>query len=488
MKKNPIEIIFVATEFAPYAQYGGLADVIAGLPRVLAQMGHSVSIFLPHYMQFHTVDEKITTLYDNLNVPILNYTRPLKISRLNTESSVAIYLLHNHDLFSRQGLYGEDYRDYPDNAERFIFFNKAVLIAIKTLGINCDILHVHNWQCGLIPVYLKSNFLNDPFWGNIKTLYTFHNAAYQGLFWHFDMPMTGLPWKLFNPEQLEYFGKINFHKAGIIFADAFNTVSSTYAKEIRNEPYGAGLEGLFSKFQDRFRGILNGVDTQIWNPINDRFLPSVFSADALTAKGNCKTAIMEKAGLPPSTNLPLLIFPGKFIERKGIEILRPLIPDLMARNIPLIIAGRGHPSYEQYFTEIAAEYPGRLAVILHEETEILHQLIAGGDILLMPSKIEPSGLIQMVGQLYGTLPVAHKTGGLVDSIAPFQTEDDAESATGFLFEEYSSDAFKQSLDQAIDIWKNHQDLWQKMIRAAMSQDYSWEKQALQYIDIYHTIL
>jgi starch synthase len=435
------------------------------------------------------------------------------LSRL-PDSDIPVYLIEQADFFERDdpgrksGLYqwttpDGDKRDYADNCERYIFFCRAVLEALPLLGYWPDVLHANDWQTGLIPVYLKEMYgpqSRDSYalpperrtvgFDRIHTLFTIHNIAYQGNFWHLDMPLTGLDWKLFNNRQLEFYGHLSFLKAGIVFADRLNTVSPSYAREIQTPYYGYGMQGVLSERRNDLFGIVNGVDYVEWNPATDPQLAAHYDADSVsTGKPRCKQALQQLYNLPVEPRIPLLAVVARLAEQKGIPLILGAADALLDQGCQLVVLGEGDPKYHQQLTELRGRYSQRVGLTLGFDEALAHQIEAGADIFLMPSFYEPSGLNQLYSMRYGTVPVVRATGGLADTVADCTPESlAAGNATGFSFVARTADALFETVQRALSLYREQPDQWLRLVRTGMRQDWSWDRSAAEYERLYEKIV
>lgn len=484
-----MNILLAASEAVPFAKTGGLADVCGALPVELTRLGHRAALILPAYRQVRYSGMPITPLGIHFIVPIgsKTVTGQLLLSRLPAgDVEVPVYLVQQDDYYDREELYRRDGQDYEDNCERFVFFSRAVLEAIRLLELEVDVLHVNDWQTGLVPAYLKIEYRKLPRYERIASLLTIHNIAYQGMFWHWDMLLTGLDWKYFNWHQMEYYGKLNLLKTGIVFADAINTVSPRYAQEIQTPQFGRGLEGVLQNRRDVLSGILNGIDEGVWNPATDRHLAANYTADTVEqGKPTCKAALQRELGLAERPDVPLVGMIGRLDDQKGFDLVAEIIPEWVEnRDVQWAILGKGEPKYHRLFTELAQRSPAKVATRLEFSDALAHKIEAGADIFLMPSRFEPCGLNQMYSLKYGTVPVVRETGGLADTITN-ATPDSlmAGIANGFSFQEDNSNALAEILTRACDSF-HRKDLWSRLVDVGMRQDWSWRHSAQQYIDLY----
>ncbi|NLE38940.1 MAG: glycogen synthase GlgA [Pirellulaceae bacterium] len=482
-----MNILMATSEAVPFSKTGGLADVCGALPGALAALGHKPALILPAYRSSWCCGQAIEPMGIDFIVPIGSkmVTGHLLQSTM-PGGNVPVYLVQQDQYFDRDGLYQADGKDYIDNCERFVFFSRAVLEAIRLLDLRVDLLHVNDWQTGLIPAYLKVEYHGIARYENVASLLTIHNLAYQGQFWHWDMLLTGLDWKYFNWQQMEFHGYLNLLKTGIVFADSVNTVSPRYAQEIQSPTFGCGLEGTLQQRRGVLSGILNGMDSSHWNPATDPNLPANYTVEThAKGKAACKAALQDEVGLPRQPDVPLVGLIGRLCRQKGIdliiEVMRQWAKD---REVQWVILGTGDQEYHQKLEELAGRHPGKIAVRLAFSGPLAHQIEAGSDMFLMPSWYEPCGLNQMYSLAYGTVPVVRATGGLADTIVDANEETlQAGTANGFSFSDYSEMALAESLRRACDAYADKK-VWNQLIETGMRQDWSWKRSARQYLTLY----
>ena len=464
----------VSSEAAPLAKTGGLADVVGALPVALREQGDEAAVVIPRY---GSIDLKgARRVYDGIAV----YLGPVRhdISIYQAPAEFPFYLVDCPPLFDRKGLYGESGMDYPDNHIRFAVFARAALAVARVL-FRTQVFHCHDWQAGLVPALLRSSFATDPTFLGVKTLFTIHNLGYQGLFPKSALEEAGLDPEIFQPGGVEFFGQISYIKGGIAFADALNTVSPTYAREIQTPEYGFGLDGALRARANVLSGILNGVDYRDWNPETDALIPARYSADDLAGKRICKQRLLEETGLPPAAlDRPLIGIVSRFTRQKGTDLLAEVAGRIAAEDLYLVALGSGDPEYEAFFRAMAAEHPGRIAVRLGFDEGLAHRIEAGADLFLMPSRYEPCGLNQIYSLRYGTVPVVRATGGLDDTI---------DEDTGFKFAEYSAQALMEAVRTANRAFSEG-DAWRETMRRGMRKDFSWKASAASYSALYRRLL
>jgi len=499
--------LYVASEVAGFAKTGGLADVAAALPRALAERGHDCAVLMPLYRCIRSGPRSLTPTGLTFDVPMGN--RLVRGSLWRTtlpDSNVPLYLVEQTAYFERDdpatgaGLYqftrpNGSRADYDDNCERFVFFNQAVLEAIRLLDFWPDLLHLNDWQSGLVPVYLKElyphypNAALRPRFAALRTLLTIHNLAYQGLFWYLDMPLTGLPWRLFHYEHLEFFGKISFLKAGIVYANLLNTVSPTYAREIQTRYYGCGLQGVLAARRQDLFGIVNGIEERVWNPEIDPHLALNYNVESvLPGKAACKKALQHHFGLAENPTTPLLAIVSRLAEQKGVDLLGQIAPALLRQNLQLVVLGEGQAEYHAMLTALRSRFPTQVGLKLGQDEALAHRIEAGADIFLMPSQYEPCGLSQLYSLKYGTVPVVRATGGLCDTVADATSERLLDgTATGFAFVAMTPAAFLEAVERAVTMFRDQPEQWLRLVRTGMRQDWSWRRSAAEYEKLYEKL-
>ena len=505
-EKQPrkFRILLAASEVVGFAKTGGLADVCGSLPRALARRGHQVAVVMPLYRGARTGRIPVTPTEHRFKVGVgpRHFEGRLWRSTL-PKSDVPVYLVEQPEFFDRDdrmlglGLYqfsstGGQKKDYPDNARRFIFFCRAVLEAMPLLGFWPEVLHLNDWQTGLAPAYLEEVYKNheDPAiragYQQVRTLFTIHNIAYQGRFWNGEMNNTGLPWRLFNYLQLEFYDALNFLKGGIVFSHLINTVSPTYAREIQTPYFGEGLNSILSERRDRLFGIVNGVDYGDWDPATDKRLPANYGPEAISpGKPACKAALQDQFGLRKEERTPLLGVVARLVEQKGIGLIEQAAPGFLDQGCQIVVLGDGDQVHHQALQELAKHYPGRLGLYLGFDEKLAHRIEAGADIFLMPSQYEPSGLNQLYSMKYGTPPVVRSTGGLADTVTDCTPETlAAGTATGFRFDPPWSGAFYDAVQRALHLYRHQPADWLKLMRIGMAQDWSWDRAAAGYEPLY----
>jgi len=486
-----VNILLATSEAVPFAKTGGLADVCGALPLALSRLGHRAALILPAYRQTRYCGIPIEPLGIKFIVPIgsKTVTGHLLQSRLGG-GQVPVYLVEQDAYYDRDELYRQDGEDYSDNCERFAFFSRAVLEVIRLLELDVDLIHANDWQTGLVPAYLKIEYRTLSRYDQIATLFTVHNIAYQGQFWHWDMLLTGLDWKYFNWRQMEFFGKLNLLKTGLVLADAISTVSPRYAEEIQTPQFGWGLEGVLQHRRDVLSGILNGIDEGVWNPATDPHLAANYDADTVSrGKAVCKAALQRELGLAARPDVPLIGMIGRLDDQKGFDLAAEVIPQWITQNdAQWAILGRGDPIYHELFSDLAQRFPDKVAVRLEYSDPLAHRIEAGADVFLMPSRFEPCGLNQMYSLRYGTVPVVRETGGLADTIVDANEQTIAAgTANGFSFREDNGQALGETLRRACQACRRPE-VWLRLIVTGMRQDWSWTRGAKEYVKLYEKIV
>ena len=488
-----MKIVCCSPEVAPFAKTGGLADVAGALPKFVQELGHEVVVFMPFYrftkQYFMTsgTGRDVRDIGVTVSVPIEDRRPAGRLFETHLPgSSVPVYLIENDGYFDRPDLYVDRERnvDYADNCERFVFFSRAVLEAIAALGLRPDVIHCNDWQTGLVPVYVRTLYGAEDAVCGARTVFTIHNLAYQGVFPHDDMTLTGLDWALFNWKQLEFYGKLNGLKGGLVFADIINTVSRRYAKEIQTEEFGCGLDGVLRERADDLFGVVNGIDYADWSPETDELIPARYTARDLSGKAACKRELLRAQGLPESEGVPLIGMVSRLAAQKGFDLLEAALDELMGLDLQLVILGTGDRAYHDLLEAAAAKHPDKLAAKLTFDNRLAHEIEAGCDLFLMPSRYEPCGLNQLYSLRYGTVPIVRATGGLADTIVDCTDATLADgTATGFAFEKHEPAELVGAVGRALAAY-GRPDLWPRLVANGMKQDWSWGRSAREYVQLY----
>ncbi len=469
----------VSSEVVPYSKTGGLADVVGGLSGALSLAGHEVSVVTPLYESIDRTD--LRRLSTELNIPLGEESVSAGVWEARSAQGTATYFLDVPELYDRPGLYGEGGEDYPDNARRFVALSRGAFELLRERSGPCDIVHAHEWQTALIPLYMKSLFANDPQFAAARSMLTLHNLAYQGIFDPADLAYTGLGTAYLTPRYLESYGSISFLKAGIVTADALTTVSPTYAREVLSEDYGCGLEGVLTERSADMSGILNGIDTAEWDPETDAHLPVRYRVSAMQGKAKCKAALQREVGLLGGADTPLIGMVTRLVPQKGIDLFIRAFDQLLETNASWVILGSGQPELERQLRALATAHPGRLAVQIGFEDTLAHRIQGGCDFTLMPSRFEPCGLSQLYSLRYGTVPIVRGVGGLADTV--MDVTEDPQRGTGFTFHAPTSSALIEAVQRALALYRKPR-VWAALRRRAMEQDFSWDRSAGTYAELY----
>ena len=469
-----MNILFVSSEVVPFAKTGGLADVIGALPGVLSKRGHACSVILPFYKR---VKE------NGFNPKLFKEEKDFRFYFLE-RGNVSIYFIERDEYYNRDQLYGTPQGDHPDNALRFGFFAKAVVALIPHIGRQ-DVIHCNDWQTGLVPLYIKLFHNKDPLFSNTKTLFTIHNMAYQGLFGREYMKKLDIPGKLFNRHGLEFYGKMSFLKAGIIYSDAISSVSKGYAREILTKEFGCGLDGLLNTRKKDLYGIVNGVDYSVWDPGADRFIARKYSMGDMSGKLECKKDVLREYGIKYDPARPLIGMITRLAEQKGIDIVADCMDKLLELGIDFVLLGFGDEKYNNIFRELSEKYKGHVGAKIDFNNALAHKIEAGSDMFLMPSRYEPCGLNQLYSMKYATVPIVRAVGGLDDTVEDFDPV--TKKGNGFKFQDPSDEALLTSIKKAVGIFKN-KDLWNTLLQNCLFCDYSWGASAEKYEKLYNKLI
>ncbi|MDR0311561.1 MAG: glycogen synthase GlgA [Acidobacteriota bacterium] len=487
-EKNALRIVMIAAEAAPYAKVGGLGDVIGALPQALEKLGAKVAVIIPSYG--NAADEPVLAepCHDvpGFDVTLGDITEYASVFQTSMpESGVAVYLIGSRRYFERGGVYDDPLtgEGYSDNMERYVFFMKAAIELMLRLPHSFDIVHCHDSQAALIPGLIRENYGGEEKLARARTIFTIHNIAYQGNYPAEALDLAGISPHNFYPfSPFEFWGQVNFMKAGIALADEITTVSPTYAEEIQETELGFGLESVLRERSANLHGIINGIDYNEWNPETDPFIAARFSSTKLSGKAVCKREVLEYFNLGHGRDLkrvPLIGIISRLANQKGFDLIAEAIPAIVEMDLLLVILGTGQQYYNDLVSGFAACYPEKIAARLAFDNPLAHKIEAGCDMFLMPSRYEPCGLSQLYSLRYGTIPIVHRKGGLADTVIPYG----GNSGTGFSFTEYSADALTQSIGEALSVYSDPP-AWKKLMMRAMAEDWSWETSAGRYMDLY----
>ena len=475
-----MNLLFVASEVAPFCKTGGLGDVAGALPQALAASGVQVSVVMPLY---ETISEEWRNKMDfvrQLNVQLSWRNQPCGIFSLEKDG-ITYYFLENAYYFNRRELYG-----HYDDGERFAFFSKAVLDMLPAIGCFPDVIHANDWQTALIPIYLRLMYAYDPRYARIKTVFTIHNIQYQGNFPRgFLTDVTGIDDVHYRSGLLAFDDGINLVKGAVCCADSLTTVSPSYAGEILTPYYAHGLDAILRDNRQKLSGVVNGIDVDAYNPATDPRIAENYSPADPSGKAVCKQSLQHMLGLREEPDTPIIAIITRLAEHKGLDLIGAVLDDIMTENVQLVVLGRGEWRYEQLFDQARRRYPGRVSVNILFSEDLAHQIYAGADILLMPSKSEPCGLAQMIAMRYGTLPLVRETGGLKDTVHAYNPADG--SGNGFSFANFNAHDMLYTVRHAVQCYQD-EELWNTLALRGMSADLSWKRSAADYIAVYEKTL
>ncbi len=480
-----MHIVFVASEAAPLAKTGGLADVVGSLPHALKRLGHDVAVIMPYYRrQIRASGVKIRPLKQSISIWVDGIDRIAPLHEAKVDG-LRFILVEQDDFYDREGLYGPSGSAYSDNLLRYIFFNRVALEAACLLEHPVDIFHCHDWQTGFIPLLLQTQYQHQPRIANAQCVFTIHNLAYQGVFPSFWLHRLGLPAEFFHPGSFEFYGQINCMKAGIFAADRITTVSQAYAGEILTPEYGCHLESFLSEHAGKLSGIVNGLDVENWNPATDTAIAANYAPGNMQGKRHCKTGLQKELGFTCDAEAPLLTIISRLAEQKGVDLLLDCAPGWLEKGYQLAVLGSGEPAYEAMLKRLAKERPEQMHFYAGFNEELARQIYAGGDIFLMPSRFEPCGLGQLMSMRYGNVPVVRATGGLKDTVTSHAVS--KRTSTGFGFEQAKPAVFHAAVDFAVETWRKPA-AWQRIVSRAMRRDSSWDASADSYVNLYESIV
>jgi starch synthase len=472
-----MKILFVSPEGLPFSKTGGLADVVEALPKALAGIGHDVAVVLPRYR-----GTKISTVLNpSLTIPLGETLRFPAVADGSVLNGVRYFFVDDAEYFDRENLYTVRGKDYPDNGERFALFSKAAIEIAKQIW-RPELIHCHDWQTALVPVLLRTLYAADPVLRGVPAIFTVHNMGYHGDFERGLLRKIGLPDRLFDMEALEFYGRINLLKGGLMFADWVTTVSPRYAKEIRTPEFGHGLDGVIRKRGERVAGVLNGVDYALWSPENDDFVAAKYSAKDLTGKAVCKKDLLREYRLPAEAQgRPLIGMVSRFADQKGFDLIAKVAGELLREELSIVVLGTGEPKYESMFRALAGRFADKLGVRIGFDNALAHRIEAGADMFLMASRYEPCGLNQIYSLRYGTVPIVRAVGGLDDTVEPCEPR--TGKGTGFKFADYTGAALLEAVRAALKVYKDPK-AWRKLQANGMAKDFSWKSSAGDYARLY----
>jgi starch synthase len=477
MPQRRLHVGFVTSELAPYVKTGGLADISAALPKALAKAGHKVTVFVPRYGAIPFPPGEFA---GSIHVPVDDVHRSAGFYRASFGRGLTVVFVEHPPFFERPFLYGSREGEYGDNRLRYAFFSRAAIEYFRSRGERPDVFHANDWHTGLLPVYLKSFYWNDPTLYRSPTVFTIHNVAYQGNFGADTVDILGLPWHL-GRDALAYNGGVSYLKGGVLFSEGLNAVSPQYAREIQGPEMGYGFDPILRSRGQDLAGILNGVDYDEWDPRVDTHIARSYSAQDLSGKAECKADLLQAFGLPAEPDLPVVGIVSRLVYQKGYDIVVRAWYDLLQRPMRMVVLGTGEPEVQDGFRAMAARAPDRVAVRVGYDEALSHKVIAGSDMFLMPSRFEPCGLTQMYSLRYGTVPVVRATGGLVDTVEPWDPA--TRKGTGFRFDHADGTGMMWALDEALAAYQDGES-WPRLMKNGMAKDFSWTRSAREYVDLY----
>ncbi len=474
-----MNILFAASEGYPFSKTGGLGDVIGALPKELAQEGADVQVILPKYASIPEKYTEAMTFVSSLTVPVGWRNQYCGLFSLEKDG-VLYYFIDNEYYFKRPESYG-----YYDDGERFAFFSRAILEIIPFLEKKPDVLHLHDWQTAMASLLLKAHYRYHPDYQQIKTVFTIHNLRYQGVYPHGVLhDLFDLSNMYFHPDGVEYYGNVNFMKAGIVYSDAVTTVSPSYADEIQTPYYGEGLDGLLRRHSGKLSGILNGIDTDLYDPNSDRSLYVQFEDD-LDAKAENKVRLQRELGLEENRKKPMLVLISRLTDQKGIDLILHVMAEIASLDMQFVILGTGEKRYEEGFRQAGEHFKENLSVHLTFDDSFARKLYGASDLLLMPSMFEPCGISQLLALRYGSLPIVRETGGLKDTVKPYNRF--TGEGHGFSFASYNAHELLFTIERAVRLYHEHPQIWNRMAARALELDFSWNASSLEYLKLYHSL-
>ena len=473
-----MKVLFVAGEAFPFAKTGGLADVVGSLPKYLRKLGIDARVMIPKYSDIPEIYKKEAVTIHTMTVPVGWRNQYCGIQEIDYQG-VPIYFVDNEYYFKRPGLYG-----YYDEAERYAFFCRAVLDSLPHIDFMPQVIHCHDWHTGMVSALLKTQYRYNPFYKNVKTVFTVHNLKYQGIF------PVGILWDLFglseehfNSMELEFYGDVSYIKAGLVYADLISTVSNNYMLEIQTPFYGQRLEGLLSRRSrsHELYGIINGIDYEEYNPVDDPHIFVNYDVDSLDKRSENKTRLQQYLGLPKRDDAPLVAIISRLVSQKGLDLVARVLGEILDLDVQLVVLGTGDLIYENMFRNAAFWFPQKVSANIYFDNTLAHRIYAGSDMILVPSLFEPCGLTQLISMRYGCLPVVRETGGLKDTVRPFNQY--TGEGNGFSFANYNAHDMLFTIGMAVHYYKK-QEVWQKIVRQCMTADYSWSASAKEYARMY----
>ena len=480
-----LKILIASSEVYPFAKTGGLADIAGALPKALKQLGHDVRVVMPKHKCVAQCPPGIRPMGLDVDVPIGGIRKKGFLYSSHLNKNIPIYFVGNETYYYRDPIYGTRHGDYPDNAERFIFFCRSVFETCKSIGFHPDIIHCNDWQTGLVPAYLKTVYAKDKWFKNTRTIFSVHNLGYQGNFPSYELKTAGLPFSIFTPGGVEFYNHFSFLKSALVFADLLTTVSPTYAKEIQTKAFGFKMDGILRQRSEDLFGILNGVDYQEWNPESDPCIKKNYTPENRAGKLACKRNLADLFSLKVDDDTPIFSMVTRLSSQKGIDLVIETLGDILSEETAFVVLGSGDLMYEDYFLKISKKFPDSVGVHIGFDETLAHQILAGTDFLLMPSQYEPCGLTQMYSLKYGAVPVVRSVGGLADSIKEFSHK--TLRGTGFKFKKFAPGNLRRAVQKAVSVYRQ-KDQWQKLALNDMNANFGWDRAAKKYCQLYRRVL
>jgi len=478
-----VKILFAASEAVPFIKTGGLGEVVGALSSALKSAGQDERLILPKYRGIGKDIPPLTKLSLDLKISLGNEEFAIQVFESVFSPRLKAYLVDSPFHFDRDGIYGDPQGgEFSDNDRRFILLSQAALKITKAVGFRPDIIHTHDWQTGLVPVFLSTQYQNDPFFKSCASVFTIHNIAYQGIFSKDTLGTAHLSWTEFTPDKLEFYDQVNFLTAGLAYAQVISTVSPTYAKETQQEAFGVGLDGFLKHRANDYFGIINGLDTRYWNPQKDPFLARSYSSKKWAPRAECREDLQRTAGLELDRRAPLLGMVSRLDVQKGFDILLDILDDFMGEGCQAVFLGMGNPVYQAALRTLQRKYPGRMSVTTDFNEPLAHKIYGGSDIFLMPSRFEPCGLGQMIALRYGAVPVVTPTGGLKDTVAPVST--DGRAGVGFVADRTDTGAYRNVLERAVKLFREEPGTWKALVQRGMGLSFDWKNSVQRYLDLY----
>ena len=479
--EQPLKVLILAAEIVPFAKVGGLADVVGALPKALQAFGHDVRLVMPRYRQVDPQHFQLRTVLDAVSVPMGSYQVQVEVRQGEIGNHIPVYMIDAPRYFDRENIYG-----YTDDGERFILFCRAALEAMRALDWAPDVVHCNDWHTGIVPNWMHTIYLEDPFFARTATVYTIHNLAYQGIFGYRLLEVAGVASNGFlYPQIAELANVVDIMGRGILFADAVTTVSERYAQEILTPTFGEKLDHMLRSRRDRLFGILNGVDYQEYNPATDRHIHTRYDAALLEKRAENKAALQEQVHLPVRSEVPMLAMISRLSDQKGFDLLSQIIQPLLAQGVQFVLLGVGDQHYHEMFQNLAARYPEQVAIFLTFNAELRQRIYAGSDMFLMPSRFEPCGTSQMEAMRYGCVPIVRRVGGLADTVQEYNPV--TGEGNGFVFNTYDPWEFFASIVRALALYP-FKDVWHTLQLHGMAADHSWRASAVRYVEVYRNAL